>query len=167
MLPLLMIFGQNREYALKLALSHLKLTHGGSAMVSGGTITSHIILDLLNGKTLEKSVAEHAPDHWGHKGSEPFESLKPFPDQMVVGRHFSSACYMDHSIPASLYLACKYSDDPEQALIANTMCGGDNAGRGSVLGAILGAANGLSCWPERWVKGLVQPPEVVIMNSIE
>jgi len=37
-------------------------------------------------------------------------------------------------------LALKYHHDPEKALIANTNLGGDNAARGSVLGALLGAA---------------------------
>ena len=34
----------------------------------------------------------------------------------------------------------------------------DNAYRGSVLGALLGAANGFDAWPDRWVKGLRESP---------
>jgi ADP-ribosylglycohydrolase len=86
--------------------------------------------------------------------------LLHYPDQVVVGRHFSSACYMDHALPAILYLAVKYADDPEAGLIANTMCGGDNAGRGAVLGALLGAENGIQGWPQRWLNGLLQPPSI-------
>jgi len=40
-------------------------------------------------------------------------------------------------------------------LISNTMCSGDNAGRGSVLGALLGAAGGLNGWSSRWINGLI------------
>lgn len=71
---------------------------------------------------------------------------------------------MEHAIPATLYLACKYASNPEQGLIANTMCGGDNAGRGAVLGALLGAEGGVSGWPERWINGLLNPPEVFILR---
>ena len=164
MLPLLMVFGQNREYALKMALAHLALTHGGPAMVSGGRIIANIILDVLSGSSLEQSIMAHLLDENGGSTTQSFKSLIDFPDEWVVGRHFSSACYMEHSIPATLFLAFKYAKNPEQGMIANTMCGGDNAGRGSVLGALFGAESGLSCWPERWIKGLLNPPEMIFLN---
>ena len=53
-------------------------------------------------------------------------------------------CYIEHSFPAVLYLAARYPDDFEAALVANTNVGGDNCHRGAVLGAMLGAALGLS-----------------------
>ena len=51
-----------------------------------------------------------------------------FSDQIVVGKHFSSAGYMDQATPATWYLALKYGDAPEKGIFASTMCGGDNAG---------------------------------------
>lgn len=51
-----------------------------------------------------------------------------------------------------------------QGLIANTMCGGDNAGRGAVLGTLFGAEGGLSCWPERWINGLRYLPEEIFLK---
>ncbi len=130
MLPLLMVFGQNREYAQKTALDHLVLTHGGPSMTFGGKIIAKIVLDVLNGTSLEDAIVAHFLNGTDGKSKLSFESLLEFPDGSVVGRHFSSACYMEHSIPATLYLAYKYAGKPEQGLIANTMCGGDNAGRG-------------------------------------
>lgn len=62
-------------------------------------------------------------------------------------------------------LALKYENAPEEGLIANTMCGGDNCGRGTVLGALLGARNGMRCWPDRWVEGLLEPPPSVTLPS--
>jgi ADP-ribosyl-[dinitrogen reductase] hydrolase len=47
---------------------------------------------------------------------------------------------------------------PPVGLIANTNLGGDNAGRGAVLGALLGAANGPQAFPKSWVDGLRHPP---------
>lgn len=80
---------------------------------------------------------------------------------MVVGRRISPACYVEDAIPAIAYLALKYSDDVEKALVVNTNLGGDNAGRGAVLGALLGAANGLAAIPTRWRDGLLNPPPVL------
>ena len=82
-------------------------------------------------------------------------------DDRVVGRRFSTACYVEDSVPSVLYLALKYHIDPENGLIANTNLGGDNAYRGAVLGALLGAANGIESFPERWIRGLRHhPPEL-------
>ena len=65
-----------------------------------------------------------------------------------------------------MYLALKYHDDPESALIANTNLGGDNAARGAVLGALLGAAHGLEKFPGRWIDGLVDPPPDLLNNQL-
>jgi len=164
MLPLLIVFAKDTDYAFKTALNHMGLTHGGPAMQYGGKIIGRIILDVLHGRKLENAISDHYRNDHNRASQYPLESLLEFPDQTVVGKHFSSACYMDQSIPATLYLALKYCQDPEQGLIANTMCGGDNAGRGSVLGALLGAAGGLACWPERWIRGLRQPPAIVSLD---
>jgi ADP-ribosyl-[dinitrogen reductase] hydrolase len=71
-----------------------------------------------------------------------------------VGRRLSTACYVEDAVPAVIYLTHKYAENPERGLVANTNLGGDNAHRGALLGALLGAANGLSSFPERWVTGL-------------
>eukprot|EP00762_Andalucia_godoyi_P007668 ANDGO_07924.mRNA.1 hypothetical protein GUITHDRAFT_150776 len=75
-------------------------------------------------------------------------------DFTIVGRLYSPACYILDSFPAVLTLATKYAADPEAGLVANTMVGGDNCHRGAVLGALFGAAHGLSGLPQRWTSGL-------------
>jgi len=75
-------------------------------------------------------------------------------DLSVIGGLLSPACYIDQSLPAVLYLAARYPDDIEAALIANANTGGDNCHRGAILGAILGAALGFQAIPERWVQEL-------------
>jgi ADP-ribosylglycohydrolase len=65
---------------------------------------------------------------------------------------------VEDALPATAYLALKYHDDLVRGLVANTNLGGDNAARGAVLGALLGAANGPGVFPESWVKGLRHPP---------
>ena len=50
-------------------------------------------------------------------------------DTEVIGGTFTSACYIDGSLPSLLYLANKYADSPREALIANTNVGGENCHR--------------------------------------
>ena len=82
----------------------------------------------------------------------------------MIGPRFSPACYVEDSVPAVVYLALKYHDDPESALIANTNLGGDNAARGALLGALLGAAHGVEKFPDRWVDGLFHPLPDIMQN---
>ncbi len=63
-------------------------------------------------------------------------------DNDVVGKLFSSACYITDSWPSVLYLAYKYCNSQGPGLIANTNLGGDNVHRGAVLGTLLGLASG-------------------------
>jgi len=64
-------------------------------------------------------------------------------DAAVLGGRYSTACYITDSWPSVCYLAAKYHDEPENALLVNTNLGGENAHRGSVLGTIVGAASAL------------------------
>jgi ADP-ribosylglycohydrolase len=88
----------------------------------------------------------------------PFMKWLGDPDDTVIGGRFSTACYVEDSVPAIIYLCLKYHDDPERALVVNTNLGGDNAGRGAVLGALMGAAHGMEGFPKRWIEMLLAPP---------
>lgn len=70
-----------------------------------------------------------------------------------MGRLYSTACYLEDALPGTFYLALRSADDPEEALVANAMAGGDNCHRGAVLGALLGLAGGPETFPERWRAG--------------
>ena len=161
MLPLTITFAQDPEYALRISLEHLALTHGGVTMNNWGELIARALLKVIQGQDLRDSVVDAAQDSNVAVDVKLFEALAEYPDTTVVGKHFSSACYVEYAVPATLYLALKYSESPERGLIANTMCGGDNAGRGAVLGALLGAANGINDWPSRWTDGLKYPPPIV------
>jgi ADP-ribosylglycohydrolase len=52
------------------------------------------------------------------------------------------------------YLAYKYSDSFEKAVLANTNVGGENCHRGAALGALMGAGLGESRIPPALITGL-------------
>ena len=54
----------------------------------------------------------------------------------------STACYCEQAFSIVLFLAYKYANDPQKALLQNVMLGGHSTARGAVLGAIVGAAYG-------------------------
>ena len=157
MLPLTIYFSESADYAGKISQQHLALTHGGPLMSRGASLAIDLLVKLLHGTPMIDALEETLHSS-GADSATNFLELLDYPDHIVVGRHFSSACYMDQALPATLFLAAKYHDQPEQGLIANPMCGGDNCSRGSLLGALLGAASGLKGWPKRWQDGLLRQP---------
>ena len=131
-------------------------------METAARLIIDILLSVLNGADLKAAILERieAQDHplLGY----PFLKWLKAPDEHVIGARLSPACYVEDAVPAVIYLALKYHDDPQKALIANTNLGGDNAGRGSVLGALLGAYHGKEGFPAHWREALLEPlPELI------
>ena len=164
MVPIV-VFHADEEYtARKAALEHLSLTHLGTAMEGAASLLVDLLLQILQGHPLQEVLLTEVERQRSPFAAYPFLKLLDQSDELVVGRRFSTACYVEDSVPSVLYLALKYHDDPEGGLIANTNLGGDNAYSGAVLGALLGAANGMEGLPERWIKGLRHPPPELRKN---
>ena len=138
------VFLSTRDRAL--ALDHMAVTHAGQKMRQTGAE----VLDVLE-VCLEAGDVEHAIRPLLGKRRTSWLSM---PDEDVIGPRLSTACYVEDSWPAVLYLLMKYLDQPRNALEANTNLGGDNCYRGAVLGGLLGAYHGVGAWPTEWVEGL-------------
>jgi len=166
MVPVLAFYSEDSSKARAAALEHLVLTHPGAKMAEAGGLFADLLLEVLSGRPLKEAILARidAQDHplVGH----PFKKWLNDPDDWVIGPKLSTACYVEHSVPAVLYLALKYHDDPEKALVVNTNLGGDNVYRGGVLGALLGAEHGKSGFPQRWVDGLLDPPPELLPCTV-
>jgi ADP-ribosylglycohydrolase len=71
----------------------------------------------------------------------------------AVGR-FGQMCETASAFPATVHLIAKYEESLEDGLIENVMAGGDSAGRGLLVGLVLGAYNGESAIPKTWITDL-------------
>ena len=127
---------------------HIQLTHLGPEISKAAETFVRVLILVAQGSPLRTAVIEGAPEYLTEARLGTF--LR-FADRDIVGKQLTMACYLPDSFTASLYLACKYADDFSAGVLANAHCGGDNAHRGAVVGALLGAANKI---PERWLKDL-------------
>ena len=157
-IPIAIFYGHNPNEARKLALAHLALTHPGPKMAGAASLIVNLLLQVLDGAPLKEAILAEIQTQRNPLMGHPFVKWLKDLDDQVVGPRLSTACYVEDSVPVVIYLALKYHENPEEALIVNTNLGGDNASRGSVLGALLGMANGIEQFPERWIKGLRHPP---------
>jgi ADP-ribosyl-[dinitrogen reductase] hydrolase len=165
--PIVVFYRDDPEEARKAALEHLSLTHLGAKMEGATSLLVDLLLRILNGLPLREALMVEIGKQKSPFAGYPFLKWLEEADELVVGRRFSTACYVEESVPSVIYLALKYHDDPEGGLISNTNLGGDNAYRGAVLGALLGAANGIEPFPERWIKGLRHPPTELMKRAQE
>ena len=164
-LAVLLLHHDDPALARTRAHEHRELTHRGPAMTEALDAVADVLLPVLAGEPLREALDGARAGSDNRLLRHDFEGWEPLEDLEVIGRLLSPACYVDDSVPATLYLARKYADRPEDGLVANTMAGGDNCYRGAVLGALLGAASGVGCWPERWRRGLRYQPTLPALRE--
>eukprot|EP00339_Tiarina_fusa_P023809 CAMPEP_0117085280 /NCGR_PEP_ID=MMETSP0472-20121206/59969_1 /TAXON_ID=693140 ORGANISM="Tiarina fusus, Strain LIS" /NCGR_SAMPLE_ID=MMETSP0472 /ASSEMBLY_ACC=CAM_ASM_000603 /LENGTH=169 /DNA_ID=CAMNT_0004814509 /DNA_START=546 /DNA_END=1056 /DNA_ORIENTATION=- len=86
-----------------------------------------------------------------------------------------TACYLNSSFPAALYMMYKYSTDEtrdvtvafEEGCLANANRGGENVATGSLIGALLGAECGFSNLPAKFISGLCPEQSQQIETEID
>jgi ADP-ribosylglycohydrolase len=142
-------YAGNETAALEAVREHVRVTHQGELVETAARDLTKMLISILNGGGVRESIEKFGN---GWVGRRKLETWAARPDEEVVGSILSPACYLQDSFPASLFLAWKYANSLESALIANTNLGGDNCHRGIVVGALVGA--GGTPIPERWARNL-------------
>jgi ADP-ribosylglycohydrolase len=74
---------------------------------------------------------------------------------------YGMPCAIYHQLPAAYYLAARFRDDFESAVLHAINGGGQNMSRACLTGALVGAQVGLSGIPQRFVDGLENHTELV------
>ena len=78
---------------------------------------------------------------------------------------YGMPCAVYHQFPCVYYLAARFSDDFEAAVLHAVNGGGQNLARAMLTGALVGAQTGLSRIPRRFIDGLARSDELVQLAS--
>jgi len=132
--------GTPREELRRIVKEHVGLTHAHGDVLRAADTLVRLLWDVAEGVPLHDAIRREAGDWISGKKAETWIHQ---PDEHVVGRRYSTACYIADAMPASLYLVWKYATDFTEGIIANAMVGGDSCHRGAVVGSLLGAACGV------------------------
>lgn len=78
-----------------------------------------------------------------------------------IAQVYGMSCAFYMVMPGAYYLAGRYTNDFEMAVLSAVNGGGQNLARASLVGALTGAINGLSGIPPRFIEGLIDGPKWV------
>jgi len=116
---------------------HVGLTHKDDEVLAAADALARLLARVTQGNDLREALLEEASD-W--ISAAKVAAWDRHPDDVVVGRLLSPACYIEEAFPAALFLAWRHAGDPAGGICANAAVGGDNCGRGAVVGSLLAAA---------------------------
>lgn len=98
------------------------------------------------------------PSHMAEAARDPGIRIEPPWKVSIV---YGMPCAIYHQLPAAYYLAARFPDDFEQAVLHAINGGGQNQSRAILTGALVGAQVGLSGIPQRFLDGLENAAELI------
>jgi ADP-ribosylglycohydrolase len=133
------------------------------ALVKSGTLPFHAVTqgklqapkagvaDLRKAGGFASPDALLTPSFIAEAAADPGLRIEPAWKVSIV---YGMPCAIYHQLPAAYYLAARFPDDFESAVLHAINGGGQNQSRAILTGALVGAQVGLSGIPERFLTGL-------------
>lgn len=130
------------------------LTHNNDALIAYGRFITDLLLELIIGKPLLESIHIVSQNYPSIQSTIQKLETRLEDDTTEVIKDIGQSCSSQFAFPASMYLIIKYATRFDEAMKQNVLGGGDSAGRGMLVGMILGATLGYSNIPQSWIKSL-------------
>ncbi len=102
------------------------------------------------------------PSYMAEAARDPGIRIEPAWKASIV---YGMPCAIYHQLPAAYYLAARFPDDFEQAVLHAINGGGQNQARAILTGALVGAQAGLSGIPRRLLDGLEDSAQLIALAN--
>ena len=160
-------FIEKPETALDAALSQSRLTHNSQPSLLATELFVRTISKALEGE--RASIPNLLRDSLGDmrengKDTTLLEEYLSAAEAVAsnsdtdIAKVLGQSCHARHAIPV-IFKLLMTSSDYREALSLNARIGGDSATRGMIVGAILGAKNGMDNLPVDWLNQVKRLPE--------
>ena len=161
--PLVCRYAKDIEMLVRSARDQTRMTHNHPLVVESAEFFARVCSRILQGDTPVSAIQhlnvekyQGSPlSEWVQKGLESGDEESV----AVIGR-FGQSCHVDEAFSGVVHLIARYEKDLKEALIQSVMAGGDSAGRGMVVGMVLGAYLGSQSLPTEWISGLKRGKEI-------
>lgn len=152
--PIVYCYRNDLDRLIASARAQTAFTHHTEPVMGGAEFFGRVAFKVLGGESPSSAVKaamsegfqEEPFAQWIQRGlgSIEKESRKAILD-------FGQMCGIEAAFPSVIHLIAKYENSLQDALTENVMAGGDSAGRGLMVGMILGAHLGMEAIPEEWL----------------
>jgi ADP-ribosylglycohydrolase len=169
--PLVFFYHKDPETLVKAARAQTQMTHNNPLVIDGAEFFARVCCKVLDGTSPTKAMTEVAAQRFKRSPlfawvKEGIESARE--DSVSTIARFGQTCHTDDAFPGVVHLIAKYEKDLKEALVQAIMAGGDNAGRGLMVGMVLGAYLGDKGLPQEWVSELKRGADILrLLQQIE
>lgn len=154
-LPLIWLHFRDPDQTRRSIKQRLSLTHPGHSILRTAEMLAEVHYRLFTGRSIEDIILGRLREKHHPYVNYPFRRwIKHLSDEDVAFKQLRTGAEIDDAVPLVLYLALKYQNDTETALLTNANLGGESCARGALLGSLLGAANGTKDIPGELVMNL-------------
>ena len=151
---LVYVYRQDPQALLAAARSQTAFTHNNSHVIESAAFFAAVTYRILKGVAPLEAIAQAQQEEFE---SDPLNDwvTKGLASAQLESRQaileFGQMCEVPVAFPGVIHLIAKYENDLKSALIENAMAGGDSAGRGLLVGLVLGAHQGMAAVPPQWL----------------
>jgi ADP-ribosylglycohydrolase len=162
--PLVFCYQDDLDSLVEAARDQTRMTHNNPDVIDGAEFFARVSWLVLCGtppiSAMEKVSSERFDKSFiGHWVKDGIESKAE--DSVSTIARFGQSCHVEDAFAGVVHLIAKYENDLEEALVQAVMAGGDSAGRGMVVGMVLGAHLGEEALPGQWVSDLQRRGEIL------
>jgi len=148
--PLLKVSNTKVEF-LNNVEKFVQVTHNSAKSIIASRFFALVLLEVLEGKDIEKSILEIQKDF--DEGIQNFVKIaiaSRNEDTFTSIRDFGPACDVSEGFPGIIHLLVKY-DNLKDMLIENVKAGGDTSARAMISSLIFSANKSTLQLPENWL----------------
>ena len=162
--PLGCLYRHDTEAFVAAARAQTTLTHNNRQVIDSAEFFARVTSRVLAGEKPTAAIGQVRDEvfdrqpyrDWVNTGLESIEK-----DTRQAMLDFGQMCEVEAAFPGVIHLIARYEDNFQLGLIENAMAGGDSAGRGLLVGMVLGARLGIATLPDRWLAELKHRQEIV------
>jgi ADP-ribosylglycohydrolase len=162
--PLAYYYRKDLQAFLISARDQTALTHNNPTVVESAEFFGRVTWRVLNGESPTAALMQAVEQGFDR---EPFSKWienglnSAAKDTRQAILDFGQMCEIQAAFPSVIHLIAKYENNLRDGLVENVMAGGDSAGRGLLVGMILGAHGGWDAIPPKWLTELKARPEII------
>jgi len=167
--PFGLVFANDPERAATWAAEHSRMTHADPIALASCAAMAKGIALLVGGRTegvLDEMIAA-AGTHSGKTASMMQRAIDEAADgigpDVTLDRLRSWAAH--EAIAAGVYLLARHPDDTPSAILEGANTPGDSDSIATIVGALLGARNGLESIPSEWVRDVERSSELLALGE--